>query len=134
MLFLPLRLSRSPWAAGGRSPLRRENLSMNSIAASDTAAPRAGLSSRRTRLAAGGLLAASVAYALAATPLLPHRLALADAADVFIAGAVPGLRVTLLLWMARPRTFGRPLWHILVGLSVFGAASVALLSLIVPGL
>ncbi len=133
MLFLPLRLSRSLRAAGGRSPLHRENLSMNSIAASDTATLRACLSSRRVRLA-GGLLAASVAYALAATALLPHRLALTDAADVFIAGAVPGLLVTLLLWMARPRTFDRRPRRILAGLSVSAAAAVALLSLIVPGL
>jgi hypothetical protein len=87
---------------------------------------------RRMRTAAGILLALSFAYALAATMTLPHRLALVDAIGVFLAGAIPGLLVTLLLWMARPGVFGSALRRRVIGASLTGAMGVAALSLIAP--
>ena len=93
--------------------------------------PHGTRSDRRMLHLARGLLAASVVYALAATAILPHRLSVSDAASVFVAAVVPGLLVTLLLWMARPMVFDRHLRRVLVGLSVCGAASVAFLPLLV---
>ena len=50
----------------------------------------------------GWLLAASVLYAAAATTLLPHKLPATGIIDVFIAGALPGLLMTLVLWWHVP--------------------------------
>ena len=49
-----------------------------------------------------------------------------------IAGAIPGLVVTMLFWMARPGAFDRHLRRTLIGVTVSGAASVALLPLLIP--
>ena len=89
---------------------------------------------QRMRTAAGLLLALSLTYALAATATLPHRLSLADACSVFLAGAIPGLLVTSLLWMAHPGLFGPVLRRRVIGVSLSAAMGVALLTLIAPGL
>jgi hypothetical protein len=89
---------------------------------------------QRMRAAAGLLLALSLAYALTATATLPHRLSLADAISVFLAGAIPGLLVTVLLWMAHPGLFGPALRRRVLGVSLSGAMGVALLTLVAPGL
>ena len=86
----------------------------------------------RARAAAGLLLVLSLAYALAATATLPHRLSLADAISVFLAGAIPGLLVTSLLWLAQPGLFGPALRRRVVGVSLSGATGVALLSFVLP--
>lgn len=88
---------------------------------------------RRREVIAVALLAASVLYAAIAAALLPHRLAVGDAAEVFLAGAAPGLLVTLLLCLSRPETIDRPLRHALIGISLSGAASVAILPLVLAG-
>jgi hypothetical protein len=92
------------------------------------------IAGRRGRATAVCLVAGALAYALVATAFLPHRLSLADAVDVFAAGAVPGLVVTLLLWMVRPGTFKLGVRTTLVGMSLTGAASVAALPLILAAL
>ncbi len=92
-----------------------------------------GLSRRRRRVVSHALLAASFPYALTATAALPHRLSLTDAATVFSAGATPGLLVVLLLWMARPQTFDRPLRQAMVVVTLAGAALVAAAPCIIVG-
>ncbi len=82
---------------------------------------------------AGWLLAASVLYAAAATTLLPHKLPATDIIDVFIAGALPGLLMTLVLWVARPGVLDRRLRRRLIGVSLSGSALVATVPLMVAG-
>ncbi len=86
----------------------------------------------RVRAAAGLLLALSIGYAMAPTATLPHRLALAEAVSVCLAGAIRGLLVTSLRWMARPSVFGPALRRRAIGVSPAGAMGVAALSFIAP--
>ena len=88
---------------------------------------------RLARAVAGWLLAASVLYAAAATTLLPHKLPATDIIDVFIAGALPGLLMTLVLWVARPGVFDRRLRRRLIGVSLAGSAVVATIPLMTAG-
>ena len=85
------------------------------------------------RTVAGWLLAASFFYVAAATTLLPHKLPATDIIDVFIAGALPGLLMTLVLWVARPGVFDRRLRRRLIGLSLAGSAVVATIPLMTAG-
>lgn len=73
------------------------------------------------------LLLASAGYVLVAAASAPHRPA-SEAAAVFIAGAVPGLLVTLLLWLARPHAMSRPLRRAAVGVTLAGSALAAALT------
>ena len=88
---------------------------------------------RLARAVAGWLLAASFFYAAAATALLPHKLPATDIVDVFIAGALPGLLMTLVLWVARPGVFDRRLRRRLIGISLVGSAVVATIPLMTAG-
>ena len=88
---------------------------------------------RLARAVGGWLLAASVLYAAAATTLLPHKLPATDIIDVFIAGALPGLLMTLVLWVARPGVFDRRLRRRLIGISLVGSAVVATIPLMTAG-
>jgi hypothetical protein len=88
---------------------------------------------RLARAVGGWLLAASVLYAAAATTLLPHKLPATDIIDVFIAGALPGLFMTLVLWAARPGVVDRRLRRRLIGITLVGSAVVATIPLITAG-
>lgn len=88
----------------------------------------------RTRLASRLVVAASVVYALIAGACLPHRLPLADALQVFFAGAIPGLVATLLFWLVRPDAFDARRRRTLIAVILAGAASVALLPMLLPAL
>ncbi len=88
---------------------------------------------RLTRTAAGWLLVASIFYAGATTGLLPHKLLATEIVDVFIAGALPGLLMTLVLWVARPGVFDRRLRRRLIGVSLAGSAVVATIPLMTAG-
>jgi hypothetical protein len=88
---------------------------------------------RLARAVAGWLLAASFFYVAAATTLLPHKLPATDIIDVFIAGALPGLLMTLVLWVARPGVLDRRLCRRLIGVSLSGSALVATVPLMVAG-
>ena len=88
---------------------------------------------RLARAVGGWLLAASVLYAAAATTLLPHKLPATDIIDVFIAGALPGLLMILVLWAARPGVFDRRLRRRLIGISLVGSAMVATIPLMTAG-
>ena len=90
--------------------------------------------SRRVHLVATCLLFASIIYILGVTVLPPHGMRLGDAVDVFTAGAVPGVLVTLLLWLARPDTFDRRLRQMLIGVSLFASVLTALAPSIVAEL
>ncbi len=85
------------------------------------------------RAVAGCLLAASIFYAGATTALQPHALPATEIADVFIAGACPGLLVTIVLWVARPGVFDRRLRRRLIGVSLVGSAVVATIPLMTAG-
>ena len=98
-----------------------------------TQSSTSSLAGTRCRVLSKVLLALSFAYALAATAMSPHHLSLIDAATVFWAGAVPGLLVTLLRWMARPGTFRRPVRQIMVGSTLAGAALVAAAPYLIVG-
>jgi len=104
---------------------------MNLTRTSEAPARAVARSGRRLALVSCVLVVASIAYALAAM-LLPHRPTPSACAGTFIAGAVPGLLVTLLLWLARPGTVDRKLRRLLVGVTMSGAAAVALLPLLLP--
>ena len=80
------------------------------------------------------LIGASILYAAAAAAWLPHTLALGDAIDVFTAGALPGLLVTVLLWSIRPGAFERRHRLLCVGISLSAPAAVALASLALASL
>jgi TRAP-type C4-dicarboxylate transport system permease large subunit len=56
-----------------------------------------------------------------------------DIIDVFIAGALPGLLLTLVLWVARPGVFDRRLRRRLIGVSLAGSAVVATIPLMTAG-
>jgi hypothetical protein len=88
---------------------------------------------RLARAVAGWLLAASFFYVAAATTLLPHKLPATDIIDVFIAGALPGLLMTLVLWLARPGVLDGRLRRRLIGVSLSGSALVATVPLMVAG-
>jgi hypothetical protein len=88
---------------------------------------------RLARAVAGWLLAASFFYVAAATALLPHKLLAPEIIDVFIAGALPGLLLTLVLWVARPGVFDRRLRRRLIDVSLSGSALVAAFPLMIPG-
>jgi hypothetical protein len=88
---------------------------------------------RLARAVGGWLLAASVLYAAAATTLLPHKLPATDIIDVFIAGALPGLLMILVLWAARPGVVDRRLRRRLIGISLVGSAVVATIPLMTAG-
>lgn len=79
------------------------------------------------------LFMAALAYAAAAALALPHGPSWAEAASVFSAGAVPGLTVTLLLWLARPHLYPRTIRKRLVCISLAGAAAIALTPLLLVG-
>ena len=102
-------------------------------ASSEASGPSSETSGRRARASALTLLVLSVAYALAASASLPHRLALGDAIGVFLAGAVPGLVLTLMLWMAQPGLFVQALRRRMIAVSLSGALCVAMLSLVLSG-
>ena len=89
---------------------------------------------RLARAVGGWLLAASIFYAGATTALQPHALPATEIADVFIAGACPGLLVTIVLWVARPGLFDRRLRRRLIGVSMAGSAVVATIPLMTAGL
>jgi len=80
---------------------------------------------RLSRTVTGWLLTASISYAGAATALPPHELPAPEIIDVFVAGALPGLLLTLTLWVARPGVFTRRLRRQLIGVSLAGSALVA---------
>jgi len=80
------------------------------------------------------LFMAALAYATAAALTLFHRLSWVETASVFSAGAMPGLTVTLLLWLARPRFYSQAIRKRLVFVSLAGAASVAVGPLLFAGL
>ena len=88
---------------------------------------------RLARTVGGWLLTASIFYAGAATALPPHTLPATEIVDVFIAGAFPGLLVTLVLWVARPDLFDRRLRRRLIGISLVGSAVVATIPLMTAG-
>jgi len=88
---------------------------------------------RLARAVASWLLAASVLYSTSATALLPHKLLATEIVDVFIAGAFPGLLVTVVLWVARPGVFDRRLRRRLIGVSLAGSAVVATIPLMTAG-
>ena len=88
---------------------------------------------RLARAVAGWLLAASFFYAATATTLLPHKLPATDIIDVFIAGALPGLLMTLVLWAARPGVVDRRLRRRLIGITLVGSAVVATIPLMTAG-
>jgi hypothetical protein len=88
---------------------------------------------RLAQTAARWLLVASIVYAGATTELLPHKLLATEIVDVFIAGAFPGLLVTVVLWVARPGVFDRRLRRRLIGVSLAGSAVVATIPLITAG-
>jgi hypothetical protein len=88
---------------------------------------------RLAQTAARWLLVASIVYAGATTALLPHKLLATEVVDVFIAGAFPGLLVTVVLWVARPGVFDRRLRRRLIGVSLAGSAVVATIPLITAG-
>ena len=88
---------------------------------------------RLAKAVATWLLAASFFYAGAATALSPHKVPGTEIVDVFIAGALPGLLLTLVLWVARPGVFDRRLRRRLIGVSLSGSALVAAFPLMIPG-
>jgi hypothetical protein len=88
---------------------------------------------RLARAVATWLLAASFFYAGAATALSPHKVPGTEIVDVFIAGALPGLLMTLVLWVARPGLFDRRLRRRLIGISLAGSAVVATIPLMTAG-
>ncbi len=90
---------------------------------------------RLARAVAGWLLAASFFYAAAATALLPQKVPATDIIDVFIAGALPGTLLTLVLWwVARPGLFDRRVRRRLIGVSLAGSAVVATIPVMTAGL
>jgi hypothetical protein len=88
---------------------------------------------RLARAVAGCLLAASFFYAATATALPPLKVPATDIVDVFIAGAFPGLLVTVVLWVARPGVLDRRLRRRLIGVSLAGSAVVATIPLMTAG-
>jgi hypothetical protein len=88
---------------------------------------------RLARGVAGWLIAASILYAAAAPALLPHKRLAIEIVDVFVAGALPGLLMTLVLWVARPGLFDRRLRRRLIGISLVGSAVVATIPLMTGG-
>jgi hypothetical protein len=89
---------------------------------------------RLARAVAGWLLAASFFYVAAATALLPQKVPATDIIDVFIAGALPGTLLTLVLWVARPGLFDRRVRRRLIGVSLAGSAVVATIPVMTAGL
>ncbi len=57
-----------------------------------------------------------------------------DIIDFFIAGALPGLLLTLVLWVARPGVFDRRLRRRLIGITLVGSVVVATIPLMTAGL
>jgi hypothetical protein len=91
----------------------------STISTVPAAAPSRGI----VRLIVPGLLAASVLYVAATTILLPRIPNARAVIDVFLAAALPGLVVIMLLWAARPAAFPKRRRRALVTLIVLAAAA-----------
>jgi len=89
---------------------------------------------RLAQAVAGGLLATSIFYAAAATTFLPPKLPASEIVEMLIAGTLPALLVTLVLWVARPGCLHRRLRRRLIGVSLFGSAGVAILLSLIAGI
>ena len=90
-----------------------------------TSSVRVGL---QTWLAAVTLFMASFVYALVATTS-SYQSNPGDGVDVFLAGALPGLVVILVLWLMSPMRFPRMLRAQMVGAVLAAPTIVALLAL-----
>jgi len=88
---------------------------------------------RLAHAVAGGLLATSIFYAAAATTFLPPKLPASEIVEMLVAGTLPTLLVTLVLWVACPWCFDRRLRRQLIGVSLSGAAVVAIVLLMIAG-
>jgi hypothetical protein len=91
---------------------------------------------RRARLFCYGIIPFALIYCLGSgvlsrtawsASLQRGDLVLGSICDVFVGGAVPGVLVTLLLGLARPDVFSRPVRQAMVFVSLLGAAIVAAL-------
>jgi hypothetical protein len=96
-------------------------------------APAAATPGGLGRLIAPGLLAASVLYSLATTAFLPPVTDASAAIDVFLAAALPGLIVVMLLWAARPAAFPKRRRRGLVAAALLASAAAAALPLLFAG-
>lgn len=84
------------------------------------------------RTAAALVVLAALVYAVvAAAP--GHSGVGSGALDVFLAGAVPGVLATLILWMSRPARFGRGLRSRMIAISLVAPAVVAYLPHLIAG-
>jgi hypothetical protein len=82
------------------------------------------------RLIAPGLLLASAAYLTATTTFLPRIPDASAVIDVFLAAALPGLMVIMLLWAARPGAYGQRRRRTLVAVTLLGAAAGSILPML----
>ena len=104
---------------------------MRDAAASSIIRSNLSLPGRPARIVAAGLLATSVFYAGIAATRLTGAIPPTEGLDVFIAGALPGLLLVLLLWISRPDLLDRRLRRRLIAISLGGAAIVASLPLLI---
>ena len=96
----------------------------------------ARIGERRARFFCYGIIPFALIYCLGSgvlsravwsTSLDRGDLLLGSIFDVFMGGAIPGVLVTLLLGLARPDVFSRPVRQAMVFVSLLGAAIVATL-------
>ena len=104
---------------------------MRDAAASSIIRSNLSLPGRPARIVAAGLLVTSVFYAGVAATWLPRAIPPTEGLDVFIAGALPGLLLVLLLWISHPDLLDRRLRRRLIALTLCGAAIVASLPLLI---
>jgi hypothetical protein len=95
--------------------------------------PRSAPTAFYCEAAAFVLVGVWILYAGTLAVLLSPPLKRLDACSLFLAGAVPGLLVTLLFWFLRPEKFDRRRCRTLIGISLSGAAAAALSPLLVLG-
>jgi len=89
---------------------------------------------RPARTVAGCLLVAAILYAGIAATWRPQELQPNEVFGVFVAGAIAGLLLVLILWIARPHLFDRRLRRRLVAVSLCAAAMVASPPLLIAAL
>jgi hypothetical protein len=96
-------------------------------------APAAATPAGFGRLIAPGLVSASVLYFFAISTFLPPVTGASAAIDVFLAAALPGLMVTMLLWAVRPAAFPRQRRRGLVAAALLASAAAAALPMLFAG-
>jgi hypothetical protein len=107
---------------------------MHDAATSSLIQSNLGLCRQPARVVAACLLMAAIVYAGIAATWRPQELQPTEVFDVFIAGALSGLLLVLILWKARPHLFDRCLRRRLVVFSLCAAAMVASLPLLIAAL